>query len=143
MLDRVMRLMSRSFESGQHLHGGQEAAARHVRAWALLPNFRPWSPASQRRNGGPPARRSVSTSTVTLRTGRTTSCGRPHWAVAVDETARPKIRDGQIISQTPRGEAVGRSYGHMSSWEIAKITHAKESGNAADSMHSPHFVVDS
>ena len=42
MLDRVMRPMSRYFEQGQHLHGSAEAAGLHVRAWALLQNFRPW-----------------------------------------------------------------------------------------------------
>jgi hypothetical protein len=52
MLDRVMRAMSRYNESGQHLHGGEEACKRHVRAWALLYNFRPWHPATARKNGG-------------------------------------------------------------------------------------------
>ena len=52
MLDRVMRGMSRYFEDGQHLHGSHEACARHCRAWALLHNFRPWSPATARANGG-------------------------------------------------------------------------------------------
>lgn len=52
MLDRVMRAMSRYNESGQHLHGGEEACKRHVRAWALLYDFRPWHPATARRNGG-------------------------------------------------------------------------------------------
>jgi hypothetical protein len=52
MLDRVMRPMSRYNESGQHLHGGEEACKRHVRAWALLYNFRPWHPATARENGG-------------------------------------------------------------------------------------------
>ncbi len=42
MLDRVMRSMSRYFDQGQHLHGSRPAAGRHVRAWALLQNFRPW-----------------------------------------------------------------------------------------------------
>lgn len=42
MLDRVMRSMSRYFEACQHLHGSGEACGRHVRAWALLHNFRPW-----------------------------------------------------------------------------------------------------
>lgn len=51
-LDRVMRAMSRYNESGQHLHGGEEAGKLHVRAWALLYNFRPWHPATARRNGG-------------------------------------------------------------------------------------------
>jgi hypothetical protein len=52
MLDRVMRGMSRYFDSGQHPHGGQEACGRHVRAWAPLHNFRPWHPAVARANGG-------------------------------------------------------------------------------------------
>jgi hypothetical protein len=50
MLDRVMKLMQRYFDSGQHLHGSKEAIQRHSRAWALLHNFRPWSPASRREN---------------------------------------------------------------------------------------------
>jgi hypothetical protein len=52
MLDRVMRAMNRYNESGQHLHGSEEACKRHVRAWALLYNFRPWHPATARANGG-------------------------------------------------------------------------------------------
>jgi hypothetical protein len=52
MLDRVMRAMNRYFEDGQHLHGSPAACARHCRAWALLHNFRPWSPAAARANGG-------------------------------------------------------------------------------------------
>jgi hypothetical protein len=52
MLDRVMREMSRYFEDGQHLHGAHEAGERRCRAWALLHNFRPWSPATARANGG-------------------------------------------------------------------------------------------
>jgi hypothetical protein len=52
MLDRVMRAMNRYFEGGQHLHGSKAACARHCRAWALLHNFRPWSPAATRANGG-------------------------------------------------------------------------------------------
>jgi hypothetical protein len=52
MLDRVMRSMSRYFEDGQHLHGSPEASGRHVRAWALLQNFRPWSPQTVRANDG-------------------------------------------------------------------------------------------
>jgi len=51
-LDRVMRAMSRYNESGQHLHGSAEACGRHVRAWALLYNFRPWHPAVARAHGG-------------------------------------------------------------------------------------------
>lgn len=52
MLDRVMRSMSRYFEGGQHLHGGERACERHCRAWALLHNFRPWHPAAARANAG-------------------------------------------------------------------------------------------
>jgi hypothetical protein len=52
MLDRVMKLMQRYFDSGQHLHGSKEASERHSRAWALLHNFRPWHPATCRENGG-------------------------------------------------------------------------------------------
>lgn len=51
-LDRVMRSMNRYFDSGQHLHGSEGACGRHVRAWALLYNFRPWHPAVARANGG-------------------------------------------------------------------------------------------
>jgi hypothetical protein len=52
MLDRLMRPMNRYFEDGQHLHGSKEACALHVRAWALLHNFRPWHPATARANEG-------------------------------------------------------------------------------------------
>jgi hypothetical protein len=52
MLDRVMREMNRYFEDGQHLHGSVEAAKRHCRAWALLYNFTPWSPATSKDNDG-------------------------------------------------------------------------------------------
>jgi hypothetical protein len=52
MLDRVMKLMQRYFDSGQHLHGSKQARERHSRAWALLHNFRPWRPATRRANGG-------------------------------------------------------------------------------------------
>jgi hypothetical protein len=51
-LGRVMRAMNRYFDDGQHLHGGAGACGRHVRAWALLYNYRPWHPASARENGG-------------------------------------------------------------------------------------------
>jgi hypothetical protein len=51
-LDRVMRSMNRYFDAGQHLHRSAEACGRHVRAWALLFNFRPWHPAVARANGG-------------------------------------------------------------------------------------------
>jgi hypothetical protein len=51
MLDRLMRPMSRYFEDGQHLHGSPGACALHVRAWALLHNFRPWHPQTARANG--------------------------------------------------------------------------------------------
>src|SRR5262249_45350522 len=52
MLDRVMRGMSRYFEDGQHLHGSGAACGRHVRAWALLQNFRPWGPEAGGGQGG-------------------------------------------------------------------------------------------
>jgi hypothetical protein len=52
MLDRVMRGMSRYFEDCQHLHGSPEACGLHVRAWALLHNFRPWGPQAERDNEG-------------------------------------------------------------------------------------------
>jgi hypothetical protein len=52
MLDRLMRGMNRYFEDGQHLHGSLEAGKRHVRAWALLQNFRPWGPEAVRANDG-------------------------------------------------------------------------------------------
>lgn len=52
MLDRVMRSMNRYFDSGQHLHGSAEACGRHVRAWALLLNYRPWHPQVAKANGG-------------------------------------------------------------------------------------------
>jgi hypothetical protein len=52
MLDRVMRGMSRYFEGGQHLHGSPAACGRHVRAWALLHNFRPWGPEAVRDTDG-------------------------------------------------------------------------------------------
>ncbi len=52
MLDRLMRSMHRYFEDGQHLHGSPEACRLHVRAWALLQNFRPWGPEAVRDNAG-------------------------------------------------------------------------------------------
>jgi hypothetical protein len=52
MVDRVLRGMDGYFEAGQHLHGGAEASRRHCRAWALLWNFAPWSPATTRDNDG-------------------------------------------------------------------------------------------
>lgn len=52
MLDRVMRPMHRYFFDGQHLHGSQAINERHVRGWALLWNFAPWSPATARAKDG-------------------------------------------------------------------------------------------
>lgn len=52
MLDRLMRAMNRYFFDGQHLHGSLQANRLHGRAWALLWNFAPWSPATTRANGG-------------------------------------------------------------------------------------------
>jgi hypothetical protein len=50
MLDRLMRGMNRYFEDCQHLHGSAGACELHVRAWALLQNFRPWGPEAVRAN---------------------------------------------------------------------------------------------
>lgn len=50
MLDRTMRPMNRYFTNGQHLHGSIEAAELHVRSWALICNFAPWSKATARVN---------------------------------------------------------------------------------------------
>jgi hypothetical protein len=52
MLDRVMKPMNQYFDGCQHLHGSQEAAESHSRAWALLFNFSPWSPATAKANDG-------------------------------------------------------------------------------------------
>jgi hypothetical protein len=52
MLDRVMRSMNGYFDGCQHLHGCDEATELHVRAWALLYNFTPWGPQTQRGNDG-------------------------------------------------------------------------------------------
>jgi hypothetical protein len=51
MLDRVMRAMNRYLDSGQHLHRSAGACGLHVRAWALLFNFRPWHPAVAKADG--------------------------------------------------------------------------------------------
>jgi hypothetical protein len=50
MLDRLMRSMNRYFVNGQHLHGERTPSRLHCRAWALLYNFAPWSPATTRRH---------------------------------------------------------------------------------------------
>ena len=47
-----MRPMNRYNENGQHLHGSARACGLHVRAWALLFNFRDWHPATARVNEG-------------------------------------------------------------------------------------------
>jgi len=52
MLDRIMRPMHRYFFDSQHLHGGQVSNECHVRGWALLWNFAPWSPATTKANLG-------------------------------------------------------------------------------------------
>jgi hypothetical protein len=52
MLDRVMKPMNSYFDGCQHLHKSQEAAEKHCRAWALLFNFAPWSPATAKANDG-------------------------------------------------------------------------------------------
>ena len=51
MLDRVMRGMNGYFVGCQRLHGSPEATRLHSRAWALLHNFAPWGPETQRANG--------------------------------------------------------------------------------------------
>lgn len=51
MLDRIMRRMNGYFDAGGHLHGSREASRWHCRAWALLWNFAPWSPAAAQANG--------------------------------------------------------------------------------------------
>jgi hypothetical protein len=51
MLDRVMRGMNGYFVGCQHLHGSEEATQLHARAWALLFNFAPWGPETQRADG--------------------------------------------------------------------------------------------
>lgn len=50
MLDRVMKPMNEYFQGCQRLHGDQEAAELHCRAWALLHNFASWSPAAVKAN---------------------------------------------------------------------------------------------
>jgi hypothetical protein len=50
MLDRAMRPLREYLHGGLHLHGSAEAAGLHVRAWALLANFRPWHPNTTRAN---------------------------------------------------------------------------------------------
>ena len=52
MLDRVMKHMNGYFDGCQHLHKSHQAAEKHCRAWALLFNFAPWSPAAAKANDG-------------------------------------------------------------------------------------------
>ena len=52
MLDREMKPMNRYFDGCQHLHKSPQAAEKHCRAWALLFNFAPWSPAAAKANDG-------------------------------------------------------------------------------------------
>lgn len=52
MLDRVMKSRHSYFDGCQHLHKSQQAAEKHCRAWALLFNFAPWSPAAAKANDG-------------------------------------------------------------------------------------------
>ncbi len=98
MLGRVMRSMSRYFEDGQHLHGSAEACGRHVRAWALLQNFRPWARRRCARTPAGTARGSDSMLTATTRTGCRTSKSRPPWGATDADSPRPKLRDGQLFS---------------------------------------------
>jgi hypothetical protein len=52
MLDRLTRGMNRCFDQGRHLHGSRRACRLQCRAWAVLWNYRPWSPATVRKNQG-------------------------------------------------------------------------------------------
>jgi len=52
MLDRVRRSRNGYFVGCQHLHGSTAATPLHARAWALLHNFAPWSPQTQRAHDG-------------------------------------------------------------------------------------------
>ena len=52
MLDRLMRSQNKYFDRGQHFHGSLVLANRRSRAWAILHNYWPWSPASVSANGG-------------------------------------------------------------------------------------------
>jgi hypothetical protein len=51
MLDRVMRVMNSYWVGCQRLHGSDEAVGLHSRAWALLYNFSPFGPETQRADG--------------------------------------------------------------------------------------------
>jgi len=52
MLDRLMRSQNKYFDRGQHFHGSLKSANLRSRAWAILHNYWPWSPASVAANGG-------------------------------------------------------------------------------------------
>lgn len=52
MLDRVMRSMNGYWVGCQRMHGCDEAAQLHSRAWALLYNFSPYSAQTIRAGGG-------------------------------------------------------------------------------------------
>jgi hypothetical protein len=50
MLDRLMRSQNGFFDRGQHFHGDLSSANLRSRAWAILHNYWPWSPASRANN---------------------------------------------------------------------------------------------
>jgi hypothetical protein len=92
---RVMRGMSRCFDDGQHLHGGEAACGRRVRARALLDNYRPWRPAVARGNGGRrcPAER-LNRRRYPEGWLRTSWCP-PRRAAIAGASPLPQLRDGQ------------------------------------------------
>ncbi len=93
-----MRKMNQYFDRCQHLHGSKQAAEKHCRAWALLHNFAPWSPAAVKANDGwlCPAR--ASTSTATIPTGFTTYWYLLRWLAFAARSPLPTIQVDQLES---------------------------------------------
>ena len=52
MLDRLMRNQNRYFVRGQHFHGNISSSNLRSRSWAILHNYRPWSPETATSNAG-------------------------------------------------------------------------------------------
>jgi hypothetical protein len=52
MVDRLMRVLDRSFFNAQYFHGSEEAAELRTRAVALLWNFCPSSPQTVKKHQG-------------------------------------------------------------------------------------------
>ena len=52
MLDRLMRWLDRSLFNRQYFHRSSGAAELAVRSWAILANYRPYSPRAQRKGEG-------------------------------------------------------------------------------------------